>query len=86
MVSARPIIIAGAGSIGCFVGGMLAGGGRAVGLLARPRIIADIERHGLRTSSFEGMDRCIPGSQLLRATDAAVLAEAASGLTIEGWV
>ncbi|MGN6310821.1 MAG: 2-dehydropantoate 2-reductase [Xanthobacteraceae bacterium] len=76
MVSARPIIIAGAGSIGCFVGGMLAGGGRPVGLLARPRVVAEIERHDLRISSFEGADRRIPASQLILANDAAVLAEA----------
>lgn len=76
MVSARPIIIAGAGSIGCFVGGMLAGGGRSVGLLARPRVVAEIERCDLRVSSFEGADRRIPASQLMLATDAAVLAEA----------
>ncbi|TAI60489.1 2-dehydropantoate 2-reductase N-terminal domain-containing protein, partial [Bradyrhizobium sp. Leo170] len=31
----RPIGIAGAGSIGCFVGGMLAAAGRKVALLAR---------------------------------------------------
>lgn len=77
MVSARPIIIAGAGSIGCFVGGMLAGGGCSVGLLARPRVVAEIERHDLRVSSFEGADRRIPAGRLMLATDAAVLADAA---------
>lgn len=77
MVSARPIIIAGAGSIGCFVGGMLAAGGRPVGLLARPRVVADIERYGLRVSSFEGADRRIPAGQLMLTTDAAGLAKAA---------
>jgi len=77
MVSARPIIVAGAGSIGCFVGGMLAGGGRPVGLLARPRVVAEIARHDLRVSSFEGADRRVPASRLRLATDAAVLAGAA---------
>ncbi len=77
MVSARPIIIAGAGSIGCFVGGMLASAGRPVGLLARPRVVSDIEHHGLQVSSFEGADRRLAASQLILATDAAVLAEAA---------
>ena len=46
MNSDRPIGIAGAGSIGCFVGGMLAAGGRNVALLARPRVIAEIEANG----------------------------------------
>jgi 2-dehydropantoate 2-reductase len=59
MVSGQTIGIAGAGSIGCFVGGMLAAGGRRVALLARPRVIAEIEAHGLRPTSFEGFDQTI---------------------------
>ena len=47
MMSGRTIGMAGAGSIGCFVGGMLAAGGRRVALLARPRVIAEIEANGL---------------------------------------
>ena len=39
--------IAGAGSIGCFVGGMLASGGRRVALLARPRVIAASARRDI---------------------------------------
>ena len=43
MVSGPTIGIAGAGGvIGCFVGGMLVGGGRRVALLARPRVIAEV--------------------------------------------
>ena len=53
----RPIGVAGAGSIGCFVGGMLAAAGRRVALLARPRVIGEIESNGLRLTSFEGFDR-----------------------------
>ncbi|MGY2901806.1 2-dehydropantoate 2-reductase [Bradyrhizobium sp. URHC0002] len=60
MVSGQTIGIAGAGSIGCFVGGMLAAGGRRVALLARPRVIAEIEAHGLRPTSFEGLDQTVP--------------------------
>ena len=48
MNSDRPIGVAGAGSIGCFVGGMLAAGGRRIALLARPRVIGEIEANGLR--------------------------------------
>ena len=57
MNSDRTIGMAGAGSIGCFVGGMLAAGGRRVALLARPRVIAEIEANGLRLTSFEGSTR-----------------------------
>jgi 2-dehydropantoate 2-reductase len=44
----KTIGVAGTGSIGCFVGGMLAAGGRRVALLARPRVIGEIEAGGLR--------------------------------------
>ena len=57
MISDRPIGVAGAGSIGCFVGGMLAAAGRQVALLARPRVIREIEANGLRLTSFEGLER-----------------------------
>ncbi|HMM87800.1 2-dehydropantoate 2-reductase [Bradyrhizobium sp.] len=64
MVSGPAIGIAGAGSIGCFVGGMLAASGRRVALLARPRVITEIEANGLRSTSFEGFDRTIPRASL----------------------
>lgn len=57
------IVIAGAGSIGCFVGGLLALARRDVVLLARPRIAAEIGAHGLRLTSFEGWsERLEPGT------------------------
>jgi 2-dehydropantoate 2-reductase len=43
MIWDRPIAIAGAGSIGCFVGGMLAAAGARVALLARPRVIQEFK-------------------------------------------
>ena len=46
MNAERAIGAAGAGSIGCFVGGMLAAAGRSVALLARPRVIGEIEAGG----------------------------------------
>jgi 2-dehydropantoate 2-reductase len=73
----RTIGVAGAGSIGCFVGGMLAAGGRRVALLARPRVIGEIEAGGLRLTSFEGFDRNIAASQLTLSEDPAIFADAA---------
>ena len=69
MTADRSIGIAGAGSIGCFVGGMLAAGGRQVALLARPRVIEEIESNGLRLTSFEGLDRRIAADQLTLSED-----------------
>jgi 2-dehydropantoate 2-reductase len=77
MVSGRAIGIAGAGSVGCFIGGMLAAGGRRVALLARPRIIAEIEASGLRLTSFEGFDRTVPCEQIALSENASVFADAA---------
>lgn len=68
----KPIGIAGAGSIGCFVGGMLAAGGRRVALLARPRVIAEIEAGGLRLTSFEGLDRTIAADRLTLSEDPSI--------------
>jgi 2-dehydropantoate 2-reductase len=64
MISNRPIGVAGAGSIGCFVGGMLVAGGRSVALLARPRVIGEIQANGLRLTSFEGFDRQLASNTL----------------------
>jgi 2-dehydropantoate 2-reductase len=80
MISDRPIGIAGAGSIGCFVGGMLAAAGRRVALLARPRVIREIEANGLRLTSFEGLDRQIASSQLTLSDDPSVFAGAGAVL------
>jgi 2-dehydropantoate 2-reductase len=76
MVSRQTIGIAGAGSIGCFVGGMLAAGGRRAALLTRPRLIAEIEAHGLRPTSFEGFDRTIPRDRFALSENPAVFEDA----------
>jgi 2-dehydropantoate 2-reductase len=76
MILERPIGVAGAGSIGCFVGGMHAAAGRRVTLLARPRVIQEIESNGLRLTSFEGFERKIAPSQLTLSDDPRVFADA----------
>ncbi len=75
MIADGPIGVAGAGSIGCFVGGMYAATGRRVALLARPRVIREIEGNGLHLSSFEGLDRRISPSQLTLSDDPAILGD-----------
>jgi 2-dehydropantoate 2-reductase len=77
MNAGKTIGVAGAGSIGCFVGGMLAAGGRRVVLLARPRVIGEIEAGGLRLTSFEGLDRNIASNQLTLSEDPGIFADAA---------
>ena len=76
MVAGQMIGIAGAGSIGCFVGGMLAASGRRVALLARPRVIAEIEAHGLRRTSFEGFDQTIARDRFALSENPSVFEDA----------
>ncbi|MEP6564925.1 MAG: 2-dehydropantoate 2-reductase [Mesorhizobium sp.] len=68
----KRIVIAGAGSIGCYVGGCLALAGRSVILLARPRIDAALRQDGLRISDLDGRDRLIKPGGISVTTDPAV--------------
>ena len=54
----------------------LAAAGRRVALLARPRVIEEIEAGGLRLTSFEGLDRKIASSQLTLSDDPAIFGDA----------
>ncbi|QPF85419.1 2-dehydropantoate 2-reductase [Bradyrhizobium genosp. L] len=72
----QPIGIAGAGSIGCFVGGMLAAAGRRVALLARLRVVDEITANGLRVSSFDGSERIIPADRMTLSDDPAIFRDA----------
>ena len=76
----KPIGVAGAGSIGCFVGGMLAAAGRRVALLARPRVIGEIEANGLRLTSFDGFERKIASSGLTLSEDPSIFRDAGAVL------
>jgi 2-dehydropantoate 2-reductase len=75
MIADKPIGVAGAGSIGCFVGGMCAAAGRRVALLARSRVIREIEGNGLRLSSFEGLERQVAPDQLTLSEDPNILGD-----------
>jgi 2-dehydropantoate 2-reductase len=66
--SQGPIVIAGAGSIGCYVGGCLALAGKPVVFLGRPRIATALSQHGLTVTDLEGRSRKLePGA--IKATD-----------------
>jgi 2-dehydropantoate 2-reductase len=66
-------VVAGAGAIGCFVGGMLAASGRRVALLVRPRVRAEIERFGLRLTDFDGSEQKLDAGRLALSEDPAIL-------------
>src|ERR1700688_1789019 len=75
MNSDRPIAVAGAGSIGCFVGGMLAASGRRVALLARPRLLVEIEVNGLLLTNFDGSEQRLDENQLTLSDDPSIFSE-----------
>jgi 2-dehydropantoate 2-reductase len=67
------IVIAGAGSIGCYVGGQLAAAGREVRFLARPRFLGELEAHGLTVSDHDGGTATIAAADLVAGTDPAAM-------------
>ncbi|PMW46220.1 2-dehydropantoate 2-reductase, partial [Pseudomonas sp. GW460-11-11-14-LB11] len=58
------IVVAGAGSIGCYVGGQLAAAGKAVTFLARPRVVDEIRRAGLKVVNLDGTERLLSPDRL----------------------
>ncbi|WP_170790429.1 2-dehydropantoate 2-reductase [Ruegeria lacuscaerulensis] len=68
------IAIAGAGSIGCYCGGLLASAGHEVTLLGRARVLDPIRQHGLTLTDFAGQNRHI--DTLTLAEDPVCMADA----------
>lgn len=57
------VVIAGAGSIGCYVGGMLAAGGADVHFFARQRIARDLLQNGLHLTDLTGKNNTLSPNQ-----------------------
>jgi 2-dehydropantoate 2-reductase len=76
MGASKSICVAGAGSIGCFVGGVLRAGGRPVSLLARPRVIQEIEVNGLKITSLEGSEYRLTSAEIMLSDDPKIFADA----------
>ncbi len=70
LASNPAIVVAGAGSVGCYIGGCLALAGRDVTFLLREPLAAALARHGMRISDLDGNDRTLPPSALKLATRA----------------
>ncbi len=67
------ICVAGAGSIGCFVGGLLVAAGHDVCFLARSKVIDAVTQDGLRLTDYDGLD--------LQLTDIAMREDAQAALS-----
>lgn len=78
MAESSKIVIAGAGSIGCYVGGCLVLGGKHVAFLARSRIAATVRAGGLCITDLEGRNRSVsPAGLNITEDPATALAGAA---------
>ena len=58
------VLVMGAGSVGCFVGGSLAAAGVPVTLVGRPRVLDAIARQGLTLSDLDGTERHVPATAM----------------------
>ncbi len=64
-----PVLVMGAGSVGCFVGGRLQAAGAPVRFVGRPRVLEALRLHGLTLTDLEGPRRQLPAAALdLHAT------------------
>lgn len=75
-MQASKVVVAGAGSIGCFVGGQLAAAGHPVAFLARPRIADDLREHGLTLTARDGARAHVDAAALQIGADPGVLGAA----------
>lgn len=70
------IVILGAGSVGCYIGGCLIAAGANVSLVGRARLQHDIAQHGLRLTDWEHRNSAVRASDIHFTTDNDVLAAA----------
>ncbi|WP_209505697.1 MULTISPECIES: 2-dehydropantoate 2-reductase [unclassified Ruegeria] len=70
------LVIAGAGSIGCYCGGLLARSGHAVTLLGRARVLDPIREHGLTVTDYDDLNAHVAAETLTLSTDPACLDQA----------
>lgn len=84
------VLVMGAGTIGCFIGGSLAAAGVPVTFVGRPRVLQGLAQHGLTLSDLDGGAHHLPAASLqlsesvpAGATPALVLLAVKSGATAE---
>ncbi|MCG7532789.1 2-dehydropantoate 2-reductase [Psychrobium sp. MM17-31] len=70
------IVIVGAGSIGCYLGGCLIAAGAEVTLVGRERMRQQIAEHGLRVTDWQGRDSNLSSEQVSYSLDMSSLQDA----------
>jgi 2-dehydropantoate 2-reductase len=64
------VCVYGAGSIGCYLGGRLAGAGAEVVLVGRERLAGEVGEHGLRITDWQGTDLAVAPADVSYETTA----------------
>jgi 2-dehydropantoate 2-reductase len=62
--TAGPVLVMGAGAIGCYLGGCLQAAGVPVVFVGRPRVLAALREHGLTLTDLDGGRRTIASDAL----------------------
>lgn len=73
---AGTIVVHGAGSIGCLVGGLLAAAGARVRMVGRPRMLEELRHFGMHLSDLDGRQARVPTEWLQLAREPSALAGA----------
>ena len=58
--SAGPVLVMGAGAIGCWLGGCLQAADVPVAFVGRPRVLTSLRVHGLTLTDLDGRDQHLP--------------------------
>lgn len=58
------VLVMGAGTIGCFIGGSLAAAGVPVTFVGRPRVLEKLATHGLTLTHIDGAKHKLPAAGL----------------------
>ncbi|MEZ2292885.1 2-dehydropantoate 2-reductase [Variovorax sp. RCC_210] len=58
------VLVMGAGTIGCFIGGSLAAAGVPVTFVGRPRVLDKLATHGMTLTDMDGATRKLPAATL----------------------
>jgi 2-dehydropantoate 2-reductase len=61
---AGPVLVMGAGAIGCYLGGCLQAAGVPVAFVGRPRVLAELRAHGLTLTDLDGAQRHLGAASL----------------------
>ncbi|MGJ7509014.1 2-dehydropantoate 2-reductase [Variovorax sp. GT1P44] len=67
-VAAADVLVMGAGTIGCYIGGSLAAAGVRVAFVGRPRVLGDLALNGLTLTDLDGARHQVPPG-LLRLSE-----------------